>query len=122
MSADAWRPLIEDVALLLATRTRTDSGEEAGTFDDTTTPSADEVVSLTDLALTEVSGHLADLDVAAELDPAVVRLVALRAAALVEISFFRAQGDSPAQQLTAMYLSDLQALLELLRGVPVRLP
>ena len=119
--SEAWTPTIDDIALLLASRTRTDSGEERGAFDDTTTPSADQVQQLIDLALVEVSGHLDGLDVPTDLDPAVCRLVALRAAALVEISYFRAQGDSPAQQLTAMYLSDLQALLELLRGVPVRL-
>ena len=120
--SEAWTAVIEDIALLLATRTRTDSGEEAGTFDDTTTPTADQVQALIDLALTEVSGHLDGLDVPADLDPAVARLVALRAAALVELSYFRVQqGDGPAQQLTAMYLSDLQALLELLRAVPVRL-
>ena len=78
--SEAWTAVIEDIAMLLASRTRTDSGEENGTFDDTTTPSADQVAQLIDLALVEVSGHLDGMDVPTDLDPAVARLVALRAA------------------------------------------
>ncbi len=122
---EAVKPTSDEVAILLKTRTRSDDGTEFGTFTDQTSPTYDEVSDLIDLAATEVLAQLPD-----EIDPtfyrAITRLISLRAAALVELSFFRNQNagsNAPGAggTLTAMFLSDLAALQDFLRGLPLRL-
>ncbi len=116
---EAVTPAADDVAILLRTRTRSDDGTEFGTFTDETSPTVDEVQALIDLAATEVLAQLPD-EIDTTFGPAVTRLIALRAAALIELSFFRIQPEA-AQALTAMFLADMRALVDFLREVPVRL-
>ena len=95
---------------------------EYSTFTDQTRPSAAEVDKLIDLASEEVLGQLPD-----EIDPeffgAVSRLITIRAAVLIGLSFFRNQvvAGSSAATMTAMYLTDLRTLADTLRDLPVRL-
>jgi hypothetical protein len=121
----AVRPSVIDVAILERTRTISAGGAELGTFDETTRPTAAEVEELIDVALNEVL-----LQIPANIDPAAysptLRLIALRAATLVEISFFRDQaeaaGGGTASTLNQMFQADLAGLLDLLHVNALRLP
>jgi hypothetical protein len=81
-------PSVDDVAELLRTRTVESGGSEAGTFTNTTYPTATEAAALIDQAVDEV---LAALPLHADpmWYPAIRAVCATRAAALIELSFYR---------------------------------
>ena len=115
----AWmgaRPTVDEVALLLRARTKDQYGNEVGTFDDDTRPTADQVEEHIDAAAPLVWMRLPPIDtLPSELVPAVASLVAYRAALRVEKAFFPEQvrsDRSAYDQLLAEYVSDLDALIK----------
>lgn len=113
---DTRRPTVEDVAILLRTRTvkgvATGLGADSGsgdftTFDSTTRPTAVEVELLISHAAEEVAAALPDI-VEHQFWLAIRRTVALRAASLIEQSFFRE--SAVASELDQMFTADLRAL------------
>ena len=123
----AVTPSVDDVALLL--RTRTVGGQAQGglgsdtgpadltTFDDTTRPKGEEVARIIEAATDETLAQL-PARVDAQYLPGILRTIALRAASVVELSFFReTSGDSEtAASLTGAYLGDLRALQQAIPG------
>jgi hypothetical protein len=116
----AVRPSVEDVAILLRTRTvgmTSGLGGDTGpgdstTFDDTTRPTGTEAGEVIDTASDETLGQLpASVDVG--FYPAIKRAIASRAAYLIEVSFFR---DTTRDDLAAAYLGDLRALQLVIPG------
>lgn len=107
-----FTPSVDDVAALLRARTYS-GGSEVGTFDETTRPTAAQVIDLIEIAAGDLLGRLAGRVPEAFYADA-RRLIALQAAALIEASFFPDQLDtdrSAYRQYLAMYLSGLEALL-----------
>lgn len=110
------RPTVEQVANLLRARTKDSSGNEVGTFDDDTRPTADQVEEHIDAAVALVGARLPAIEnLSVELQAAVSELVAYRAALRVEKSYFPEQvrsDRSAYDQLRQEYLDDLQAVLD----------
>lgn len=119
MPVSDYTPTVADVAAILRARTKTVGGEEAGTFNpegapqqDRTRPTAEQVTSLINSTLGDVSASFgADIPDAPGDDPALYRTSARKLAALavaleVELSYFPEQvatGRSPYAQLKALY-------------------
>lgn len=106
-----WTPTVEQVSELLRARTNV-MGTERGVFDDDTRPTAAQVEGLISAAVGDIISRTGVWIPAAYTDDA-TRLGALRAAALVESSFFPNEIDtdrSAYRQYTAMYLSGVEAL------------
>lgn len=104
-------PSVDDVAALLQERTWA-NGVQQGTFNADTTPTADQAQRLIDLAVEDVliafGGTVPD-----GYESRARMLATLRAATLIENSFFRRDvesGTSPYAQYQAMYLADLERL------------
>jgi hypothetical protein len=107
------RPTLADVGAILRART-TVMGTEVGTFDETTRPKAGEVDELIDMSVAELALLLPD-EVPDRYLPFAQRLVALRTAMAIEISYDpdRLEADSTAyDRLKDMYDSGLRALLD----------
>lgn len=85
---EAVRPSVDDIARLSRTRTIGPGGDDRPSFDEQTRPTADEVEDLIDGALEDTLGQLPT-----NIDPvwnnAIKRVIAIRAAAEIEVSFFR---------------------------------
>lgn len=116
MTAVPGRPTVEEVALLIRARTKDSNGHEVGTFDDDTRPTGDEVELQIDAAFSLVCTRLPALHTLdTSLLPAVVSLVAYRAALRIEKSYFPEQvrtDRSAYDQLYAEYTDDLAALVD----------
>lgn len=107
----ATLPTVDEVAALLHARTNV-MGRETGTFSDQTRPTDDQVRHLIDLAAADLAARVGN-PLPIDVEPDVRRLAALKAAALVEMSFFPQQLDSDQsayRQATADYLSGVDAL------------
>jgi hypothetical protein len=103
-------PAVADVAILERTRTYHDDLTEVSVFDSDTRPTDVEVQALITQATDEVLGQLPS-HVDASWYPAIRRLITLRSAALVEISFYKEQALAAAAVVhTAQYASELQTL------------
>ena len=115
---DPARPSVEDVALLLRARTKDSNGNEVGTFDDDTRPTAEQVEEQIDAAVALVGMRLPPTDqLPVALQPAIAALVAYRAALRIEKSYFPEQvrsDRSAYDQLKEEYTDDLTALQEVL--------
>lgn len=112
------RPTVRDIGLLLHARTTTDGGAEAGTFNDDTDPTGEQVDSLIDVALDQIAIQLPDTLTDKQVAFA-RRLVSLMAAILVENSHFSDQvqsGDSLAATYQAWLDSGLLKLSESVDG------
>jgi hypothetical protein len=108
-------PSVEEVALLERTRTVDQSGEEQGTFTTATRPTLAEVNKLIAQALELTLSDLPDY-LPESIYPRIQQAVALRAAVLVEISFYREQyNQGSARAYDTMY-DKLIASIELLGG------
>lgn len=106
-----WVPSVGDVAVLLRARTNV-MGTEVGTFDASTRPTATQVQSVIDEAIGDVIARVGPY-IPTRYTGEAKRLAAMRAAALVESSFFPNQIEterSAHRQYTAMYLSGSEAL------------
>lgn len=109
-------PALTDVGAILRARTRSDStGAELGTFNTTTRPTGSEVTDFIAHAEAEVSLRLpTDLEDLADRQAGMAkRVVALRAAMLVELSYDpdRTDGqDSAYQRLSDLFDAGMSAL------------
>lgn len=112
-------PSVDDIALLLASRTTDKGGAEQDTFDDTTRPTGDQVSALSLIAAQEVLSALGMEDIPPAIIPDVIQLVALKTASLIEISFFDNSGTSAA--FIASYTAGLGTLQDHVRWVAPRL-
>jgi hypothetical protein len=110
------RPSVDDVALLIRARTKDSHGNEVGTFDDETRPTADQVEEQIDAALPLVLMRLPEVEkLPTELVPAIAAVVAYRAALRIEKSYYPEQvrsDRSAYDQLLGEYLADLEALVD----------
>lgn len=81
-------PTLDEVGALIKARTRDDDGNELGTFTDDTRPTGDEVTDFVTFAVSEVTLRIpASGDLPDALIAYARRLVAIRAAMSVELSF-----------------------------------
>jgi hypothetical protein len=114
------RPSVDDVALLLRARTKDSSGNEVGTFDDETRPTADAVEEHITAAMGLVGVRFPDpAKMSEEQATAFAALVAYRAACRIEKSYWPEQVQSersPYALLWAEYLNDFDSLLESIEG------
>lgn len=118
-SAEAWRPTVADVAAIVFQRAgRAADGQAVGTFDATTTPTAEQVENQIRQVQAEVRTRIGDppeslttaIDDGGPGSTAAGRVVAVGAASYVELQFYpdnQGGADSPAVQLWERY----QALL-----------
>lgn len=114
-------PSVADVAALLLARTRADDeqiGEELGTFNTRTRPTAIQVAQLIAIAVSQLRTRVAT-PIPTRFAAQARSLVALNAAALVEGSLTPEQSGvdnwSTAPQYQAMYLAGLQDLIAAIR-------
>jgi len=112
------RPTVDQVAALLRARTKDFDGNEVGTFNDATRPTALEVAEIIELAYGEITGAVGSI----AYDPcslAATSLVALRAAMWVELSYFPEQIRSDRSvytELAAQWPERLEALQSCIDG------
>jgi hypothetical protein len=106
-------PTVDDVAILCRTRTIHDDLTEVSTFDTETRPTDVECQELISQALGEVLVALPpNVDMTLWASP-IRRVIALRAAGLVETSFYREQATAPAGPAAAhaaAFANELRAL------------
>lgn len=81
-----WMPGINEVAAFIPARAIDSNGRRLGTFNNLTTPTDVEVMALIDSAFADVYPRMGV--VPAVLQPAARRVVAIRAAALVELTYY----------------------------------
>jgi hypothetical protein len=116
MSTTPGRPTVDQVAVLIRARTKDSSGNEVGTFDDETRPTAEQTEELIDAAMAVVGLYLPPLDkLGAGLVTAYAQVVALDAACRVEKSYFPEQvrtDRSPYPELRTEFKDALQALVD----------
>lgn len=110
------RPSVQEIAFLERTRTVDDTAGEAGNFTATTRPTHDEVEGLINLALELTLSDLPDY-LPESIYPRVQQAVALKAAVLVETSYYREQyTQGSARGYETMY-DKLIASIEMLGGM-----
>lgn len=134
MPVSDYTPQVSDVGAILRARTKTASGSEAGTFNpadaaagDRTRPTAEEVTSLIEDAVSDVQSEfgvvIPDAPITDENDDpdlyrkSVQRFAALGTALLVELTYFPEQvatGRSPYAQLKQLYDDRRKRLLGVL--------
>lgn len=85
-----YTPTVDQVGALLRARTKDDAGNELGTFTEDTRPTAVQVEELIRQAIDTIANKVGN-KVPDQLIPETQRLVALRAAMLVEASYFPEQ-------------------------------
>lgn len=113
-------PVVEvaQVGALLRTRTKDAQGNELGTFTTATRPTADEVVLLIGQALEDVTDGAPADTLPGVPDTCVTRVqraAALRAAMLVELTYYPEQisaGRSPYEEFKALYAEALDSVRE----------
>lgn len=105
-------PSVLEVAALLRARTKDSNSVEVGTFNDDTRPTSSQVLTLIDVAVTDIELRLGPW-LTDELADAARSAAALRTACLIELSYFPEQIDSrrsPYPELVALLESKLEAL------------
>jgi hypothetical protein len=103
-------PNVREVAALIRSRTKTDMGQEIGTFNDNTRPTDDEVIELINQATADAMGDL-DYDIPEEAWATVRALIVIGAAMRVEISYFpelNSSVNSPYDRLERLYNAQLK--------------
>lgn len=111
--AEGYLPLVSDIGALLRARTKDSMGQELGTFTSNTRPTYDEVQRLILQAAGDVTS-LTDYDIPVEVYRQASGVIALRAAMLVELSYFPEQvatGRSAYNQYKEMYDDMLARLM-----------
>jgi hypothetical protein len=110
------RPSVDDVAAFIRARTKDDQGNEVGTFDDATRPTADQVERHIDMAMSIVEVRLPDLTLLPTgLLAAVATTAALEAACQIEKSYWPEQvmsNRSPYEYLRSEADAALNALAD----------
>lgn len=115
-SVVAFLPEPADVAAFLRARTYLDDGEQEGEFTTQTRPTFVQVEALINQAANEVAARLGQ-DVEDDRLRAFARnIVAIRAAMMIELSYFPEQADEDAttvyKELKALYEDELQSLID----------
>lgn len=120
MPVSDYTPVLEAVAAHIPTRTRTEGGNEAGTFnpaaadeEDRTRPTAEQATAAITNALGTISGTIG-IDIPEENFEAAASVAALRAAMLIELRYWPEQvatGRSPYAQLKELYDEQWKDLL-----------
>lgn len=113
MTTVAWTPSVQDVANYITSRTKDTSGNEVGTFSADTRPNEDQVADKISIAVNDVWSEIGDLPAVVNGDEQTTRLnnaakniTAIRAAMLVELSYFADQVSTQRSvypQLREMY-------------------
>jgi hypothetical protein len=101
-----WVPSLEQIGALLRTRTKDTAGNELGTFTTDTRPTAQDVQELIQQAV-DTFVLRAGTEIPPELYQEAQRLIAIRTAMLVEISYFPEQidtGRSPYNQYMQLWV------------------
>lgn len=116
MSTSDWPVQVRDVGSILRSRTKDTEGNELGTFTENTRPTEEQVLSLINNAVGDLSSAVgSDIPEAYWAQAAAVAVY--KTAMLVELSYFPeqvAQGRSPYEQLKGVYseaLANLKAAL-----------
>lgn len=91
MTSPDWYPSVDDVAALVRARTKTAFGGEEGTFTRDTRPTADQVEGLIEQAAGDILSALGSSGVCAAVALDASGTCALKAAMLVELSYFPEQ-------------------------------
>lgn len=109
MPTTDYTPALEDVGVVTLSRTKDQYGNVVGTFDDTTTPTGDQVDELIAKATSRVS-----MKIGTDIPPVTwddaKTLVAIRTAMFIEVTFFPEQisdNRSPYNILKEQYASEL---------------
>jgi len=105
-----WAPSVADVAAYIRARTKDTNGNEAGTFNSLTRPTAAQVDALIQTASEEIAAEVGDVpDI---LQPVARRVAALGGALWVELTYFPEQinRNSPYEQLKERYDAALKRL------------
>lgn len=116
MSTSDWPVQVSSVGAVLRSRTRDTNGNEIGTFNGSTRPDYDQVLSLINDAVEGLASAVGS-DLPEDYWPRAGMVATYRAAMLVELSYFPEQvatGRSPYEQLRELYreaLADLKASL-----------
>lgn len=120
MPVSEYTPTVASAASYLRARTKTRGGAEAGTFNpaaaseaDKTRPTFEGATEQINVALEDISGVIG-VDIDAAYQPLATRVAALRAAMLIELSYFSEQinsGRSPYPQLKELYDEQWENLL-----------
>lgn len=116
MTTLAFTPSVQDVANHLRARTRGPSGAELGTFTDATVPTDEQVTGIIDMAVPFVSGMLGAIPEGCA--QGARALVALKAAEMIEISYFpeQLQPGGTVTALRALYADLLPAVQSCVSG------
>jgi hypothetical protein len=113
-------PSVDEVAALERTRTVTSEGDDLATFGADTRPSDAEVRVLIEQAVDEVLGRLPS-NIDPYWYPAIRRVVSMRVAGLIEMSYFREQAlasvESAGAGWTNRFTAGLDALSRLIPGL-----
>jgi len=119
---EPWLPSVRDVALKILSRTRDSKGNLVGTFTSDTTPEATDVSAMIGQAALDVS-KVIGTNIPAEMYDDVGNLIALKAAAQVELAYYSEQvntGRSIYPQLEKEYEMELplisKQILQVLEG------
>lgn len=114
----AYTPSVQDVARHLRARTRGPSGAEVGTFDNTTVPTDDQVEAIIDMAMPFVSGAIGDVPQDSPCEQGARSLAALKAAEMVEISYYpeQLQPGGTVSALRALYADLLPTVQACISG------
>lgn len=122
--ATDWAPTVEDVAALLRARTKGGDSEmdELGTFRDDdssglgTRPTATQVEELIEIAVADVRMRVAD-DMPDEFAESATGCAAMRAANLVELSYFPEQTEADRTVYQSLRLTFEEQVAKLATGV-----
>lgn len=117
MSA-SWAPTLEQVASRIMARTRTENDQLAGTFNEETTPTGEQVIEVIKQAVDFLATRLGPM--AERLEPQARALAALRAAYMVELAYFpeaAETGFSPYNALRMEFKDELANFDEAARGL-----
>lgn len=107
-----WTPLVEDVAALLRARTIDNNGAEVGTFNTDTRPTDTEADVVIAHAVDEISARVG-LEIPEIVWPIAKRAASLRAAMLIELSYWPEQvrsQKSPYEHYRDMYNDQIKAV------------
>lgn len=109
----AYTPTVADVASHIRSRTRGKDGDELGTFTDTTSPTDAQVRRSIDDAMPYVLNSLQVTSIPLALYDCANKMTALKAAELIEVSYFGEQltPGGTVDRLRALYKDLIPALL-----------
>lgn len=118
LDSPKWAPTLQQVAARIMARTRLENGDNAGTFNSETIPTAVQVTEVINQAVSMLRPRLGE--VAESMEDQAQALTALRAAYMVELAFFPEQTEasiSPYNSLRMEFKDELGNWDEAARGL-----